>query len=234
MSYPEGRSVWPAVALISILSLTLAAAEISARRNPESLTESLSTIPYSMAGWTLQQQAPLPERTLERLVLTDYVSRIYSKGAKQAGLFVAYYAEQRSGESMHSPKQCLPGGGWEIWRYGSVTVPLNGRRVVVNNYSIQKGGERNIVLYWYQSGSRVIASEYLGKMLLMRDAISNGRTDGALVRIVLPDRPGAIEEGVGFASALIPEIERCFGRARLTGSAGSSSSQTTSAGDDFE
>ena len=107
--------------------------------------------------------------------------------------------------------------------------PAKGRRVVVNNYSIQKGGERNIVLYWYQSGSRVIASEYLG----MRDAISNGRTDGALVRVVLPDRPGAIEEGVGLASALI-QIERCFGRARLTGSAGNSSRGSKSAGDDFE
>lgn len=108
---------------------------------------------------------------------------------------------------------------------------------MVNNHSIQKGGERNIVLYWYQSGSRIIASEYLGKMLkmlLMRDAISNGRTDGALVRIVLPDRPGAIEEGVGFASALIPEIARCFGRARWTASAGRSSSGSRSAEDDFE
>jgi len=107
MSHPAGRSVWPAVALISILSLTLAAAGISARRHPESLSESLSTIPDSIAGWTLQQKAPLPERTLERLVLTDYVSRIYSKGAKQAGLFVAYYAEQRSGESTHSPSSAF-------------------------------------------------------------------------------------------------------------------------------
>jgi EpsI family protein len=208
----QHRRLWPSVVLIAILSVTVAVAGISARRHPESLAQSLSTIPTLLEGWTLKQQAPLPERTLERLVLTDYVSRVYSNGAKQLALFVAYYAEQRSGESMHSPKQCLPGSGWEIWRYGSVTVPLNGRRVMVNNYSIQKGGEREIVLYWYQSGSRIIASEYVGKMLLMRDAMLNGRTDGALVRIVLPDRPGAVEEGVKFASGLIPEIERCFGR----------------------
>jgi EpsI family protein len=212
MSLPQNRRLWPAIVLISILSMTVAVAEISARRHPESLAQSLSTIPRSLEGWTLQQQEPLPERTLERLVLTDYISRLYSNHAKQLGLFVAYYAEQRSGESMHSPKQCLPGGGWEIWRYGSVTIPLSNRRVVVNNYSIQKGGERNIVLYWYQSGPRIIASEYVGKMLLMRDAMLNGRTDGALVRIVLTDRPGAVEEGVKFASALIPEVERCFGR----------------------
>jgi EpsI family protein len=219
MPLPQNRRLLPTVLLISFLSLTLAAAEISARHHPESLTQSLNTIPRSVEGWTLNQQTPLPRRILERLVLTDYVSRVYSKKAKQLGLFVAYYAEQRSGESMHSPKQCLPGSGWEIWRYGSVTVPLKDRQVVVNNYSIQKGGERNVVLYWYQSGPRIIASEYLGKMLLMRDALWNGRTDGALVRIVLPDQPGAVEEGVRFASALVPEIERCFGRPSLTGSA---------------
>ena len=219
MPLPQNRRLWPTVVVISILSLTVAASEISARHHPESLAQALSTIPLSVEGWTLNQQAPLSGRVLERLVLTDYVSRVYSKEAKQLGLFVAYYAEQRSGESMHSPKQCLPGSGWEIWRYGSVTVPLSDRKVVVNNYSIQKAGERNIVLYWYQSGSRIIASEYMGKMLLMRDAMLNGRTDGALVRIVLPDQPGAIEEGVRFASALIPEIERCFGRPSLTSSA---------------
>ena len=68
-----------------------------------------------------------------------------------------------------------------------------------------------VVLYT-QSRERIIASEYLGKLLLMRDALWAGRTDGAIVRVIVPDRPGAVREGVAFVSELIPEVERCFGR----------------------
>jgi len=67
------------------------------------------------------------------------------------------------------------------------------------------------VLYWYQSSSRIIASEYLGKFLLMRDAALNGRTDGAMVRIIVPDQPQAVQQAEEFASQLIPHMERCFG-----------------------
>lgn len=203
---------WSVTAAVAILSATLAASGLSERRNPEKLAWPLESLSRTLAGWQFTQDAPLPPDTLKRLVSTDHCSRIYAKGASQLGLFIAYYAEQRSGESMHSPKHCLPGSGWEIWKYGSVAVPVRGRSEIVNSYSIQKAGTRDIVLYWYQSNQRIIASEYLGKVLLMRDALMNGRTDGALVRIVLPDRPGAVNEGVAFASALIPEVQRCFGQ----------------------
>jgi len=71
---------------------------------------------------------------------------------------------------------------------------------------------RAIVLYWYQSHQTIIASEYLGKIVLIRDALFNGRTAGAFVRIVLADEPGATHEGVTFASALVPQVQRCFGQ----------------------
>lgn len=211
------RSLWSFVGAIAILSATLATSAFTERRHPQALAQPLATIPRTLASWQFVQDAPLEQSTLQRLVLTDYVSRVYSQAGKQLGLFIAYYAEQRSGESMHSPKHCLPGSGWEIWQYGSVDVPIKGGgSVAVNKYSIHKGSERDVVLYWYQSGSRVIASEYLGKFLLMKDAVLDGRTDGALVRIVLPDRPGAIEQGVAFAAELIPEVQRCYGLHTLT------------------
>jgi EpsI family protein len=197
--------------VIAILGMTLAASAISERPHPQRLQQPLATVPSSLAGWHAVADEPIPPSTLTRLIATDYVSRVYSKKGSQLGLFVAYYAEQRSGESMHSPKHCLPGSGWEIWQYGSIEVPVNGGSVVVNKYSIHKGGARNVVLYWYQSGPRVIASEYYGKLLLMRDAMFEGRTDGAIVRIIVPDVQGAVEEGVAFASQLIPEVQRCYG-----------------------
>jgi EpsI family protein len=205
---PSFRS---AAAVVVILGMTLAASALSERPHPETLARPLATIPEALAGWRAVGDEAIPPNTLTRLVLTDYVSRIYAKGSNKLGLFIAYYAEQRSGESMHSPKHCLPGSGWEIWQYGSIEVPLKGGGVVVNKYSIHKGSNRDVVLYWYQSGPRVIASEYYGKLLLMRDAMFDGRTDGAIVRIIVPDAPGAVEEGVNFASQLIPEVQRCYG-----------------------
>ncbi|HEY1754855.1 MAG TPA: EpsI family protein [Bryobacteraceae bacterium] len=218
MAHPERRTCASAstnfrsaAAVVAILGMTLAASALSERPRPEALDEPLATIPSSLAGWNSIRDEPLASSTLTRLVLTDYISRVYAKDENQLGLFIAYYAEQRSGESMHSPKHCLPGSGWEIWQYGSVEVPVNGGTAVVNKYSIHKGTLRNVVLYWYQSGPRVIASEYYGKLLLMRDAMFDGRTDGAIVRIILPDVPGAVQEGVNFAARLIPEVQRCYG-----------------------
>jgi EpsI family protein len=210
------RTAWSFAGVIAILSATLATSAYTERRHPQTLAHPLNEIPYSLAGWNFAQDSPLPPSTLTRLVLTDYVSRVYSKSSQFLGLFIAYYAEQRSGESMHSPKHCLPGSGWEIWQYGSVDVPVDGTTVTVNKYSIHKGSERQLVLYWYQSGSRIIASEYLGKFLLMRDAVVDGRTDGALVRIMLADRPGAVEDGVAVASELIPQVRRCYGLQKLS------------------
>ena len=94
---------------------------------------------------------------------------------------------------MHSPKHCLPGAGWEIWDYGSLDVAANGRNYTVNNYAIANSGQRMRVLYWYQSKGRIIASEYMGKILLARDALFQNSTAASIVRIIVPDQPGALE-----------------------------------------
>jgi len=198
------------LATISVLSVTLVVSALSEQRKLNTLALPLESLPRAFAGWDYTEDAPLPPRALKRLESTDHCSRLYAKGGVQIGLFVAYYAQQRSGESMHSPKHCLPGSGWEIWQYGSVAVPVDHSSVNVNRYYIHKGDTRAVVLYWYQSHNRILASEYMGKVWLMRDALFNGRTDGAIVRIVLADRPGAVSDGVAFASQLIPAVQRCF------------------------
>jgi len=112
---------------------------------------------------------------------------------------------------MHSPKHCLPGAGWEIWNHDSASIPVRGQQVQINKYSIENAGTRMLMFYWYQSKTRIIASEYLGKVMLARDTILTGHTAGSIVRIMLPDTPAASAEGVRFAARLIPEVERCFG-----------------------
>ena len=198
--------------MVAILAVTLGVSQLSERRRPDSMESPLKSLSSDISGWQYEQDAPMPLTAFRRLVPTDYISRIYSKKDERLGLFIAYYAEQRTGESMHSPKQCLPGSGWEIWRYGSANIRTDGHDLEINNYSIQKAGVRQTVLYWYQSRQRVIASEYLGKFLLVRDALFEGNTAGAIVRIVLPDRPEELKDGLDFAGGVMQEVRRCFGR----------------------
>jgi EpsI family protein len=196
---------------ILLLLMSLGAYGLSLRRNPDSLAEPLDAISSRLTGWTQTQTQQLPPRMLDRLIPTSYLSRTYSKGSNQLGLFIAYYAQQRAGESMHSPKHCLPGGGWEIWQYGSAIIPVNNQPTKINQYFIQNAGRRMVVFYWYQSRDRIIADEYLGKILLMRDTLLAGHTAGAIVRITVPDVPGAADEALAFAHDLVPEVQRCFG-----------------------
>ena len=113
---------------------------------------------------------------------------------------------------MHSPLHCLPGNGWEIAQRNTVSLSISGRQFVVNDDLIRKLDHQELMLYWYQSRRRIFASEFLGKFLLLKDAIWEGHTEGSLVRIVLPDAPGMKEEAVSFAQQLIPRVQDCLGK----------------------
>ena len=162
-----------------------------------------------MAGPKVEP-SPLSSNVLAHLLPTSYVSRTYTKNGAVLGMFIAYYAEQRAGESMHSPKNCLPGSGWEIWKYGTTTIPVAGAPEEINQYFIDNSGQRMIVLYWYQSRKRIIASEYMGKLQLIKDTLTDGHTSGSLVRIIVPDAPGMSQAAASFATALVPEVRRCL------------------------
>ena len=203
---------WQFLLTVLLLTVTLVASSLSERRRSDYLAQSLENINTQLGGWRTVSEEALGARVLQALLPTSYLARTYQKGDQRLGLFVAFYAQQRAGESMHSPKACLPGSGWEIWNYDSALIPVAGRQVRVNKYSIHHEGQRLLMYYWYQSKKRIIASEYLGKLLLVQDALLDGRTAGSLVRITVPDVDGASDEATTFASRLIPEVDRCFGR----------------------
>ena len=199
-------------ATMLLLAATIAASRYSERRRPDSLAAPLQSIGLQLDGWKGFDDPPLSESVLAALKPTSYISRQYGKNTVHLGLFISYYDQQRAGESMHSPKHCLPGAGWEIWKTGSALVPAKEGPVEVNRYSIQHNGQRAVILYWYQSRDRILASEYLGKIYLIKDALLSSRTSGSIVRLMVDDRPDAVQGGLDFASLIIPEVQRCFGR----------------------
>jgi EpsI family protein len=196
----------------ALLAGTILTAGLTSRRISEPLVVPIDKIDSRIDGWQAIGDEKLPDPTVHTLDATSYLVRNYARDNLRISLFIAFYAQQRAGESMHSPKHCLPGAGWEIWRTDSADIPVNGREITVNKYSIQNGGTRMLMFYWYQTKSRVFASEYLGKVLLARDTILTGRTAASIVRFTLPDVPSASEQGISFASRLIPAVQRSFGQ----------------------
>lgn len=131
---------------------------------------------------------------IDALKFTDYVMVDYQRaGADPVNFYVAYYESQRKGESAHSPRSCIPGGGWEISTLSQRSVPgatVNGQPLVVNRTQTAKGDFKQLVYYWFQQRGRVITNEYLVKWYLFWDALTRNRTDGALVRLTAMVRPG--------------------------------------------
>jgi EpsI family protein len=116
----------------------------------------------------------------------DFLLREYQdeSGAPPVGLFVAYFPSQRTGDTIHSPKNCLPGAGWTPLRSERVMLKLPGQApFLANQYLIALGQEQQLVLYWYWAHGRAVASEYWAKYYLVADAIRMRRTDGSLVRL---------------------------------------------------
>jgi EpsI family protein len=153
--------------------------------------EPLHQLSYTLAGWN-GRELPFEEDVVQAIGVTDYTNRVYVEHpGVPVQLYVGYYASQRTGDTIHSPKNCLPGTGWDPVQSGFATISIpNGHDIVVNQYVVQKDQDKQLVLYWYQGRGRVIASEYAGKLWMMEDAILRNRTDGALVRLVTPMNDG--------------------------------------------
>ncbi len=123
---------------------------------------------------------------------------------------MAYFQSQRAGQTPHSPKNCLPGSGWTWSVADTIRVSIAGRAqpIEINRYIVSKGEERAVVLYWYQSRDRVVASEYRAAAFTAWDALRYNRTDTELVRVVVP----VTNIGVEFIQAFFAELRRLQSR----------------------
>lgn len=183
-------------------------------------TPPLSLLPSTINGWTAQD-FPLDSETLEVLGDGRFLNRVYSKLGPTGqpvetpvSLFIGYFPTQRSGQSIHSPQNCLPGAGWAFLSSKVINLPTaDGRPYPVGEYLIGNAGEKQMVLYWYLAHGRSLASDYKAKAYMMLDAVRYNRTDGALVRIVTPVSPNeslesAQQRAVHFANQVTPLLPR--------------------------
>lgn len=147
--------------------------------------------------------------------VTDYVMRYYESPDSTVpdpafSVYVGYYDSQAQGTTIHSPKNCLPGAGWETLASTHIDIPTADGPVRVNRYLLQKGAAQALVLYWYQGRGRVEHNEYVLKWDLLRDAALRQRSDEALVRVVVPlagNEEAALDLARQAAQALIPAVD---------------------------
>lgn len=200
---------------LGIISLTLLATLVLlhavTRRETIVPRCSLNDFPQAISGFTSEDQ-PIEPRIVQAVSVTDYTNRLYFDSSRNSiQLYIGFYASQRTGDTVHSPKNCLPGSGWDPVRFSYVTIPLaTGSQIVVNETVVQRGLDKQLVFYWYQGRGRVMASEYSAKFWMVADAISRNRTDGALVRLVTPINDGeanARARLLHFTQLLFPHLQ---------------------------
>jgi EpsI family protein len=202
------------VRLVIVLAVLLAARFAAAGRTPviTPLHQPLATFPLHLEQWHGRNGPSFDANTLRVLGADDYVNRIYLHPTHgYVGLYVGYYGAQTQGDAIHSPQNCLPGSGWVPISRARVTLQTPDGDFAVNRYIVEKRGDRQVVLYWFEGRGRRVASEYLNKAYLLRDALRLGRTEGALVRIIapVPDGDGAADASArAFARALVPQLRR--------------------------
>ncbi|MBI5672876.1 MAG: VPLPA-CTERM-specific exosortase XrtD, partial [Nitrospirae bacterium] len=210
----SGRAYLCSVALLT--PFTLFSTVVVDRKESPPPRAAFVDFPMQIDGWQ-GSPFPLEPQYIDALRFDDYVLADYRSDKQQpVNFYTAYYRSQRKGQSAHSPQSCLPGGGWEIVSLTQRDLPVSQgmmQPLRVNRAVIQKGDQKQIVLYWFKQRERHLTSEYLVKVYLLWDSVSRQRTDGALVRLASLVGPGESESTVdqrlqGFAVVAERELTR--------------------------
>ena len=174
----------------------------------------LRSFPLQMGDWS-GRDVPIEKGIRDVLGPGDFMLRVYEREQSSepaVDLFIAYFPSQRSGDTMHSPQNCLPGAGWNFATRRRIELKTPGQTpFVVNQNVVAKGTDRQLVLYWYYAHDRAVASEYSAKWFLISDAMRMNRSDGSLIRITTPMLPGesihtAMQRLLPFADEVVPKL----------------------------
>lgn len=198
------------VGLVLLGAAVAGALAVSGRVEEIPQRAGFEAFPLTLDGWRGHTER-LDAIVLDELKLDDYLMADYRNDAAEAvNFYVAYYGSQRSGASAHSPRSCLPGGGWRIESHTKVHIEPGA--IPVNRFVIRKGEYRQLVYYWFKQRDRIVTNEFAVKWYLLWDALTRNRTDGALVRLTTLMQPGEdIERGDArlraFAALAVPRLE---------------------------
>ena len=205
----KSSTLWTVVALLFV---TLGALWMRGDTDRVPSSKPLTQLPLQLGSWQ-GQNIPIPQATLDILGKGFFLNRVYTPSESTTGtpigLLIAYFPTQRSGQSIHSPQNCLPGAGWSFESSGTTTWEEPSGRYRVGEYLISNGTDRQEVLYWYRSHGKNIANDYEAKFNMLKDSILYSRTDAALIRVITPVVPGesrmaAQQRAILFSKSFVP------------------------------
>ena len=217
------RMLWqptPAFVVSSVLVGLVAAASLFMPERTEQVParQSFAEFPLQLDSWvgtrTTMEQVYLDQLLLDDYIMAGYVDQSVS-GTPTVNFYSAWYNSQHAGSSTHSPRQCLPGGGWQITSLDEVSIPgvqIGTIPLRVNRVMIAQGTSKQLVYYWFQQRGRVVTDEYMVKWYLFWDSLTRQRSDGALVRLIISIPDGqSVEQSEQtlqrFMHTLVPKLE---------------------------
>jgi EpsI family protein len=163
---------------------------------------------FSMTG-----SSEFSEEIVQELGVDSYINRDYrDNDGYQLSLYLGYYEEQREGSMIHSPKNCMPGSGWNPVESSVIPIRVSdsNKTYKVNRMLFQKGMDKLVMHYWYQGRNRIVANEYIDRFFLILDSIFRHRSEGALVRVIGPWDPSGKNEQKQeqFVANLFPVLQQ--------------------------
>jgi len=192
--------------VIALFALTFAGLHFSQTVRETPIKQPLSAFPVEIGDWKFARKSFFSAPVIDMLGVADYISYDYIEGnGGWLNLYISYFTAVGVTGGYHSPQNCLPGGGWNIASVEDVPLARGGQ---IKKVIVQKGGEQQVVLYWFQNRGRIIASEYWEKIYLVLDAVFKQRRDGSFIRIIgqVPrggDREKFIQEMLDFAGQTV-------------------------------
>ncbi len=208
---PRRNRRLPAPFLASVVVLMAATVAVQTLPEREEIVPDrayFADFPLQLSDWSADV-GQLDQIYVDALKFEDYFLADYSNpNGDLVNVYVAYYESQRKGASVHSPRSCIPGGGWRITDLSQRSidgVEAAGKPLRVNRVQIELEDTKQLVYYWFQQRGRILTNEYLVKWYLFWDALTRSRTDGALVRLTAAVRPG---QDVAAVDAQLTEMVR--------------------------
>lgn len=178
------------------------------------LRQPFSSFPRTLGGWTAGNDYPMSGDDLNLLKVHDYIMRDYRNDEKTVTLYIGYYGSLDRGEEVHSPRVCMPSGGWLELQGRTRTIPVHGfpagSSINVVEAVFEKHGRKQVFLFWYQVGGQSLTEELLIKLTIIKNTLLHGRPDSAFIRISAEVRDNDVDAAVnaayGFIQDSVPEI----------------------------
>lgn len=153
--------------------------------------------PVQHNSWKMASQAEFSQQVLDVLKPTDYISRQYvSSEGGGVGLYIGYHGGGKGTGGIHSPKHCLPGGGWFEESSKREKFSVQGGSIDLVRSVYRKGDSREMFLYWFQVQGATLSDEYSLKLAEIKNSMLKRRRDSAFIRISVP-----VEGNVELAAA---------------------------------